>query len=205
MWTPWLRELLSKVNQAHLVPPRLKVSDRYSDVPLRTQFDREVRFRQAYLSDGRALVVNTMFTTCRGSCPGTSATIKELRAALSPVFGKRLTFLSLTLEPAVDTVAKLRDYARAYGADREQAELCDWHFLTGTGKDIDALRRSLGFFDLDPRVDSDVSQHASLLLCGNSTRDRWASMPAGLRKIELVRTIRRVAGFTFEQKYGIPG
>ena len=124
---------------------------------------------------------------------------------LSPVFGERLTFLSITLEPKIDTVAKLKEYAGFYDADREQVGLCGWHFLTGAGKDIEALRRSLGFYDLDPKVDGDVTQHASLLLCGNAGKDRWASMPVGLGKAELIRTIRRVAGFTFEQKYGIRG
>lgn len=203
MWSNWLRELAAKGSPPPAIPPRLKVADRYADAALRTQFGAPVRFRRAYIDDGRAIVVNTMFTTCRGSCPGTSATLESLRTTLSPVFGKRLTILSLTLEPAVDTVARLRTYAGLYGADRERADLCDWHFLTGDAVGVDALRRSLGFYDLDPRIDRDVTQHASLLLCGNSTSDRWAALPAELPKTELIRTIRRVAGFTFEQKYGI--
>jgi protein SCO1/2 len=144
-----------------------------------------------------------MFTTCRGSCLTTSETVRELRLALGPVFGKRLTFASFTLEPAVDTPGRLREYAARYGADRPAAELPDWHFLTGAQADIDRLRRSLGLYDLNPAVDADLTQHASVLLFGNDGRDRWAVLPAGLRRGLLVESIRRVAGFTFEQRYGI--
>ncbi len=184
-------------------PPRLKVCDRYADSRLENQFGEAIRFREQFLSDGRALVINTMYTTCRGTCPGTSATIESLRETLSPVFGERLSFVSLSIDPVVDTRAKLMQYAKLYGADRARPGLCEWQFLTGTRAEVDALRRSLGFYDLNPRVDQDVTQHASTLMFGNSTTDRWSTMPAELPEGQLVTSIRRVAGFTFEQKYGI--
>jgi protein SCO1/2 len=185
-------------------PPRLKVSDRFPNVTLRDQFDREVQFRRDFIDDGRALIVNSMYTTCRGTCPGTSSTLESLRKKLSPVFGNRLTLVSFTLEPVVDTPVVLRRYARDFGAGRERPELCDWRFVTGAPAAIEQLRRGLGFYDLNPRVDADITQHASLLMFGNSTSDRWAALPAQLREGALIETIRRVAGFTFEQKYGIP-
>jgi protein SCO1/2 len=92
-----------------------------------------------------------------------------------------------------------------YGAHERKKNVCDWQFLTGTKADTDRLRRSLGFYDLDPAVDSDITQHDSLLLFGNSTTDRWAVLPAALRLPLLIEAVRRVAGFTFEQRYGIPG
>lgn len=184
--------------------PRLKASDRFPNVLLRDQFDRELLFRRDFIDDGRALLINSMYTTCRGTCPGTSAALESLRKKLTPVFGKRLTILSFTLEPLVDTPAVLRRYARDFGAGRERPELCDWRFVTGEPAALDQLRRSLGFYDLNPRVDADITQHASLLMFGNSTTDRWAALPAQLREGALMETIRRVAGFTFEQKYGIP-
>jgi protein SCO1/2 len=182
--------------------PVRRRSDHFADVPLVNHFGERLRFRGHFL-DGRALIVNTMYTVCRGTCPGTSATLRGLRETLSPVFGDRLTILSITLTPADDTPAVLRRYASLYGAGRRRPDLCDWQFVTGRPDDVDRLRRSLGFYDLNPRVDADVTQHAELLLFGNSTSDRWSALPASLRAPLLVESIRRVAGFTPEQKYGI--
>jgi protein SCO1/2 len=184
-------------------PPALKISDRFPNVTLSNQFGQTFGFRDRFLADGRALIVNTMFTTCRGSCSGTSAILKDLRKTLSPLFGNRLSFISLTLEPLVDTPGKLLDYAKLYGAGNVTDGSCDWQFLTGTRWSVDKLRRALGFYDLDPKRDEDITQHASTLLFGNVTSDRWAALPAALRKPLLIESIRRVAGFTFEQRYGI--
>jgi protein SCO1/2 len=182
----------------------LKIADRFANVSLVNQFGQRMAFCDAFI-DGRALIINTMFTVCRGTCPGTSSTIRQLREDLSPLFGNKLTFLSITLDPERDSPAALKDYAELYGADSRRPELCDWHFLTGKPTAIDELRRSLEFYDLNPKVDNDITQHAALILFGNTKTDRWASLPSGLRKPLLIEAIRRVCGFTFEQKYGIPG
>ncbi|AGA24480.1 SCO family protein [Singulisphaera acidiphila] len=183
-------------------PRPAKISDQYANVPLTNQFGERVRFRDDF-ADGRALIVNTMYTVCRGTCPGTSQTLQGLRARLTPLFRDQLTFVSITLDPVEDTPEMLRRYASIYGAGRRRKDLCDWQFLTGQAADIDRLRRSLGFYDLNPRVDQDLTQHASLLLFGNSKTDRWATLPAGLREGLLVEAIRRVCGTNFEQKYGV--
>ncbi len=184
-------------------PPRLKVCDRYANSRLENQFGELIRFRERFIEDGRALVINTMYTTCRGTCSGTSATIESLRERLSPVFGSRLSFVSLSIDPLVDNRQKLLSFAKLYGADRPREGLCEWHFLTGTLAQVTELRRSLGFYDLNPRVDQDVTQHASTLMFGNSTTDRWASVPSELPEEQLITSIRRVGGLSFEQKYGI--
>lgn len=183
---------------------RLLIADRYADVHLTNQFGQPVRFRTD-LVNGRAMLINTMYTTCQGTCPGTSAQLQALRDELAPLFGRTMVIASISVDPERDSPAALREFAAGYGADRPRDGLCDWHFLTGTRGAIDELRRSLGFFDLDPRVDADPKRHAATILFGNPPADRWATLPAGLRRPLLVETIRRVCGFTFEQRYGIPG
>ena len=203
MLAPLLRYLESLAADGSL-PPRRRVSDAFPDVTVTNQHGEPRRFRRDFVDTAGALIVNTMYTTCRGSCPGTSSTIATLRRALSPDFGKRLTFLSITLEPQVDTPQVLRSYAKAYGAARPDPGLSDWQFLTMPPADLLSLRRSLGFFELDPSRDRDVTQHAALLLVGNIATDRWCKAPSTLRTPVLLDTIRRVAGFTFEQRYGLP-
>ncbi|WP_231741806.1 SCO family protein [Stieleria varia] len=167
------------------------------------QFGQRIRFRDEFVRARKALIINTVYTTCKGSCPGTSATIEQLREKLSPAFGNSLTFLSFTVEPHVDTPEVLRSYAEIYGAGEPNPELSDWYFLRANKPNTDSLRRSLGLFDLNPQVDQDVSEHASLLVVGNLDTDRWCSLPAELRTSTLIESIRRIAGFSFEQRYGI--
>ncbi|PQO33694.1 SCO family protein [Blastopirellula marina] len=182
----------------------VKISDAIPNVPVTNQFGKTVLFRDAFVNDDTALVINSVYTTCKGSCPVTSAAIEQLRKTLSPIFGKSLKFLSFTVEPLSDTPDVLMSYAEIFGADKLRPELSDWLFLNANPVDTDTLRRSLGLFDLNPRIDADVSEHASLLVVGNVKTDRWCSLPAELRQLTLVESIRRVAGFTFEQRYGIP-
>ncbi|WP_337177232.1 SCO family protein [Paludisphaera sp.] len=186
-------------------PPRLRRCDRFANAPVVDQFGERLRFRDAFV-DGRALIVNTMYTVCRGTCPGTSERLQTLRERLAPTFTDRLTIVSLSIDPARDDPRALRRFATIYDAEtRPGPGIPDWRFLTGAPADVDRLRRSLDFYDLDPAVDEDPTRHASTLLFGNTTTDRWANLPAELPEAELIRTIRRVAGFTFEERYGIPG
>jgi len=182
--------------------PVSRLVDRIPDALLENHRGERVRLVSDLLAD-RAVIVNTMFTVCRGSCPGTSQALHDLRPALWPIFGPRLVILSFTLEPEVDTPEVLRDYAAAYGADTRAVHLPDWQFLTGTPDAIERMRRGLGLYDLDPAVDRDPTRHAAVLLCGNPLHDRWAILPSALRQGLLVEGVRRVAGFTFEQRYGI--
>ncbi|MEZ5941086.1 MAG: SCO family protein [Planctomycetaceae bacterium] len=176
--------------------------DRFANVPMTNQFGKQIRFVDDLVA-GKALIVNTMYSRCRGTCPGTSATLESLRTTLSPIFGQNLSMVSFTLEPEYDTPEVLARYAKIYGAGKRVDHLCDWHFLSGTPENTRILRYSLDFYDLDPRIDSDVTEHDALLLFGNETTDRWAVLPAELREPLLIETIRRVAGTTIEQRYGI--
>ena len=156
--------------------PTLRIADRFPNVELINQLNQSFAFREKFIRSGTSLVINSMYTTCRGSCPGTSATIKKLRRELYPVFKERLIFVSFTLEPEVDRPEKLAKYAQAYGAGVDQAGLCDWHFVTGSMTDIDRLRYALGFYNLNPRVDGDITQHGSIA-AGGQPRERPLVQP----------------------------
>src|SRR5688572_13759189 len=81
---------------------RAKQSDAFADVAVVNQFGTRFRFRTDLVAN-RAVVINTMFTVCRGSCPGTSSTLQRLRVPLSRLFGKRVAVLSISIDPANDT------------------------------------------------------------------------------------------------------
>jgi len=195
-----LLETLAKIDAP---PPRARRSDLFADVPVVNQFGQKFNFKADFIKD-RAVVINTMFTICRGTCPGTSETLQRLRVPLSKLFGKRVTILSISIDPENDTPAALKEYADAYGASKPAGgNECDWHFLTSTPEHIDTLRRSLGFYDLNVKVDADISRHAALLFFGNDKTDRWATSPSRIREGLIWEPLRRILGTTTQERFGI--
>jgi protein SCO1/2 len=95
-------------------------------------------FGSAQLKD-KVWVANFIFTTCNGPCPRMSAQMKRLQEATRDVAGLRL--VSVTIDPARDSVEALSAYSRRYKADPAR-----WRFLTGKPEDI--RRVSLDAFRL---------------------------------------------------------
>ena len=181
-----------------------KRSDLFANVEVTNQFGATFKFRDE-LVRGKAVVINTMYTVCRGSCPGTSETLQRLRQPLSKLFGKRVTILSLSIDPTVDDTRALLDYADNYGAGHSASpKACDWYFLSASVGDTEVLRRSLGFYDLDTKVDQDISRHASFLLFGNDEHDRWSTSPTQIRDGLIFEPLRRILGTTLKERFGIP-
>jgi protein SCO1/2 len=89
---------------------------------------------------GRAVVVSFIFTTCVEACPIVTAQLARVQAeARAAGLTPRLRFVSISVDPVTDTPERLREYARAYGAD-----LDSWHFLTGRPEDVARVMQGLG-------------------------------------------------------------
>ena len=183
---------------------RPKRSDLFANLEVTDQFGSTYHFREDLIRS-KSVIINTMFTVCRGSCPGTSETLQRLRQPLSKLFAKRVTILSLSIDPAVDDTRALLEYADNYGAGtKTDGKTCDWYFLNASISDTEELRRSLGFYDLDSKVDQDITRHASFLLFGNDQHDRWSTSPTQIRDGLIFESLRRVLGTTNEERFGIP-
>jgi protein SCO1/2 len=98
------------------------------------------RFTAAELH-GKVAVVTFVYTTCTDTCPLLTAKMASLQKPLATDFGSRVRFVSITVDPEVDTPAVLRNYAKAQGAN-----LSGWSFLTGTPSAIDDVLRSFGAY-----------------------------------------------------------
>lgn len=90
---------------------------------------------------GKVLAVTFIYTSCRDTCPILTAKIASLQGKLGADFGPRVRFVSITVEPEVDTPTVLASYARAHGAD-----LSGWSFLTGSSAEIRDVVRRYGAF-----------------------------------------------------------
>jgi protein SCO1/2 len=157
-------------------------ADYFPNFELRTHDERTVRFYDDLIK-GRIVVINMMYAQCEGICPSMTANLVKVQAALGERVGRDIFMYSLTLQPRLDTPKVLRDYAEMHGARP------GWLFLTGKPREIKILRRKLGFFDPDPAVDADKSQHLGFIRFGNEALDRWAACPALSNPGQIVRSI----------------
>src|SRR5262249_22635718 len=179
------RTLLAKYSLARLLTTRAPGgprADYFPNLILRTHENRPVRFYDDLIK-GKLVVINMMYAQCEGLCPSMTSNLVKVHAALGDRMGRDIFMYSLTLQPRVDTPRVLKDYAEMHGAGS------GWLFLTGRPRDMDILRRKLGFFDPDPVVDNDKSQHLGIIRFGNEALDRWAACPALSDPDQIVRSI----------------
>ncbi|HXZ85784.1 MAG TPA: SCO family protein [Myxococcota bacterium] len=111
--------------------PALAEQDVAPDFELVDQDGQRVR-----LSDwrGRAVLVDFVFTRCPGPCPIQTARLVDVQRRLPRELAGRTHFASITLDPAYDTGARLREYA-----DAHRAQLGNWSFLTGDPAQVQSV------------------------------------------------------------------
>ncbi len=110
----------------HVIPQttRSAVSYTIPDVPLVRDDGKAVRLPQE-LNDGRPVVLSFVYTSCTTVCPVTSATLADLQRRLGAARDS-VHLVSITIDPEFDTPARLREYAKQFGAGPE------WQHYTGT-------------------------------------------------------------------------
>jgi protein SCO1/2 len=100
---------------------------------------------------GKVVAVTFIYTSCMDTCPVLTALMAYVQDKLGPDFGKRIAFVSITVDPERDTPEVLKRYAETFGAD-----LNGWEFLTGDPAAIQDVVLRYGAFaakNADGQVD----------------------------------------------------
>jgi protein SCO1/2 len=157
------------------VSPREKIRRRhFPNVTLTTHEGKKVKFYDDLMKD-KIVVLNFMYATCEGVCPRITSNLQQVQKMLGERVGKDIFFYSITLKPEKDTPAVLKNHVKMHKIKP------GWLFLTGAPKDVELLRRKLGFTDPDPARDRDTSNHIGNVRYGNEALMLWAAAP-GLSK-----------------------
>jgi protein SCO1/2 len=90
---------------------------------------------------GKVVAVTFIYTSCTDVCPVLTALMAHVQDKLGPDFGKRIAFVSITVDPERDTPEVLKRYAETFGADHN-----GWTFLTGDPAAIQEVIRRYGAF-----------------------------------------------------------
>jgi protein SCO1/2 len=142
----------------------------FPNVPLVTHEGRRVKFYDDLIR-GRTVLFNFFVLGCtEGRCPVGTSNLRQVQDLLGERMGRDIFFYSITLQPRLDTVPRLKDYAEAFEVGP------GWLFLTGRPRDVDFLRRSQGYVDPDPVRDRDPANHSGMARYGSDLLDRWAAV-----------------------------
>lgn len=140
------------------------------NVPLITQNGEHVNFYDDMVQ-GKTILLNFFLVTCKeGRCPIAMANIRKVQELLGERVGRDVFFLSITLQPDFDSPKILKAYAD--GLDAQPG----WTFLTGKAGDVETLRRGLGYVDVDPVRDRDLTNHIGMARYGDDRLDRWGTV-----------------------------
>lgn len=131
---------------------------------------------------GKAVLLTFGFTYCAAVCPTTLATLAQAREAL----GKRanaVQVIFVTVDPERDSIAKLRDYVRAFDPT--------FVGVTGAPQALLAMRQKYGVSAKKEGSDPDyaIAHTSSIFLIDRAGRLR-AMMPYGREAGEFVHDVK---------------
>lgn len=142
----------------------------FPNFELTTHEGKKVKFYDDLIKD-KIVIINFMYAQCEGKCSPITRNLRQVQKLLGKRMGRDIFMYSITLKPEEDTPEKLRHYMHMHKVKP------GWTFLTGEPKEIDTLRRKLGFKDGKPKLDKDLTNHIGMVRYGNEARQWWAMCP----------------------------
>jgi len=151
----------------------------FSDVELTNQDGKKVRFYSDVLK-GKTVVVNAFFTSCTSVCPPMNRNMEKIQEAFGDRVGRDVFLVSLTVDPDVDTPARMKEYAQKFHAGP------GWVFLTGKKENLDWALYKLGQY-VERKDD-----HKTVFIIGNEPTGLWKKAFGMANVAELVQVVESV-------------
>ena len=151
----------------------------FTDVVLLNQNGEKVRFYSDLLQ-GKVVIINSFFATCRETCLPMNRNLAKVQQALGDRVGKDVRIISISVDPTVDTAANLKAYAKRLQAGP------GWYFLTGDKQNVDFALKKLG------QLVNDKRDHLNLVIVGNERTGLWKKAFGLARSDELVKVVESV-------------
>jgi len=144
------------------------------DVTVQDQNGKSLNF-YTDLVKGKVVAINFIFTTCTTICPPLTATFRRVQQQLAEQKSSA-QLISVSVDPAIDTPERLRDFAAKFKAEP------GWAFVTGNTSDINSLLQQLGV------AVTNKNDHTPMILIGNDEAGYWTrayglSSPTSLVKL----------------------
>jgi protein SCO1/2 len=134
------------------------------------------------LNDGRAVVLNFIFTTCTAICPITSQIFSQLQSKLGN-YQDKVHLVSISIDPQNDTPAVLREYAKKFEAGKS------WEFYTGTVDASIAAQRAFNVYR------GDKMNHMPVTLLRAAPGKPWVRISGFATAEDLLREFKEIVAF----------
>ena len=176
-----------------------RLSDRFSDILMKNEQGETVRFYSDLVKD-QIVIVTFFYTRCAGICAPTNENLVRLRKLLAESSCPDVRFISISLDSDYDRPEVLKAFAAHYKSEDPNSEqaLPRWDFVCGNYDEINAVRKEMGVYDLDPVIDSDRSQHAGILSFGNDRTNRWSAIASLMPAETIEQSILKIAGSQYK-------
>ncbi|HEX8844759.1 MAG TPA: SCO family protein [Pyrinomonadaceae bacterium] len=152
----------------------------FPNLTLLTQDNKPVRFYEDLLK-GKTVLINFLFTTCKGVCPPMTANLARVQKHLGERVGRDIVMISISVDPTTDTPAVLKKFADNFKAQP------GWYFLTGEKKNVDWVLYKLGGYV------EDKQQHTGVLIIGNEATGEWMKIMAMSNPEEIAKAATQLA------------
>jgi cytochrome oxidase Cu insertion factor (SCO1/SenC/PrrC family) len=152
----------------------------FTNLELVNQDGQTVRFFDDVMKD-KVVVINFVFTNCKGACPLMTHKLTLVRDKLEAYVGEPLQFVSLSLDPERDTPAAMKEFAKTHNADHD-----GWVFLTGDAGNLDTIIKKLGQYT------DDMEAHSTMMLAGNVNNAHWIKILPQEQPPAIAEKLRRL-------------
>jgi protein SCO1/2 len=133
---------------------------KYGDAVLVNQDGKKVKLKSEVFGD-RVVVLDFAYTTCTTVCPVLTATLVKVQNDLGESVGKDVQIVTITVDPARDTPARLKEYAGKHGVKD------GWMWLTGP---LGTVNEVLDGFDA---YNANFEEHPPMVLVGDPVAGKW--------------------------------
>lgn len=115
------------------------------DVVMETAYGEEYSFSDL---PPKVRLIEFIYINCPDICPATTHKMKQLREKLEAdgVFGEKVEFLTITIDPERDTQKALQQYGKAFGIENQK----DWVLLRGSEEATQKVADAFDFLYRDP-------------------------------------------------------
>ncbi len=151
----------------------------FTDVELVNQNGEKMRLYSDLLKD-KVVVINFFFATCQGSCLPMNRNVQKVQEVFGDRLGKDAYIISISVDPTVDTPARLKEYAGKLGARP------GWYFMTGDKANVEFALKKLGQY-VENRED-----HTNIILIGNERTGLWKKAFGLAKSDELNKVVESV-------------
>jgi protein SCO1 len=150
------------------------------DVQLLDQDGRQVRF-YSDLIRGKVVAVNFVFTSCTAICPPMGGIFGKVRAQLGERAGRDVHLISVSVDPATDTPARLKEWGARFGAGP------GWTLVTGPRDEIVRVLKAFGAYN------ADINDHTPQVILGDDARGEWTRAYGLAPPAKILELIGKVA------------